>query len=112
MSDVTERIERQIKNNPVLLYMKGSPDFPQCGFSAQTAEALKRCGVEFGYVNILEDEELRQGLKEYAQWPTYPQLWLNGELYGGCDIIVEAYNSGELQKAVKEAVGESEDSDG
>lgn len=95
--DVNERIASQLKDNPVILYMKGTPDFPQCGFSGQTVAALKAVGKPFAFVNIFEDPELREGLKQYSNWPTYPQLYVNGELVGGCDIVVEMYNSGELQ---------------
>ncbi|MEQ8207014.1 MAG: Grx4 family monothiol glutaredoxin [Woeseia sp.] len=95
--DVNQRIESQLKENPVLLYMKGTPDFPQCGFSGQTVAALKEVGKPFAFVNIFEDPEIREGLKAYSNWPTFPQLYVNGELIGGCDIIVEMYRSGELQ---------------
>lgn len=94
--DVNDRIKDQIENNPVLLYMKGTPDFPQCGFSGQTVAALKAVGKPFAYVNIFEDPEIREGLKTYSNWPTFPQLYVNGELIGGCDIVVEMYHSGEL----------------
>ncbi|WP_405222571.1 Grx4 family monothiol glutaredoxin [Lentisalinibacter sediminis] len=96
--DVIERIKQQINENPILLYMKGTPDFPQCGFSAQSVAALKACGKEFAYVNILEDPELREALKSYSNWPTYPQLYVRGELVGGSDIAVEMYHSGELKQ--------------
>ncbi|MDZ7644027.1 MAG: Grx4 family monothiol glutaredoxin [Woeseiaceae bacterium] len=100
--EVNERIEAQLKEHPVLLYMKGTPDFPQCGFSGQTVAALKAIGKPFSYVNIFEDPEVREGLKTYSNWPTYPQLYVNGELIGGCDIIVEMYHSGELQRLLTE----------
>ncbi|MEJ2602646.1 MAG: Grx4 family monothiol glutaredoxin [Gammaproteobacteria bacterium] len=100
--DVIERIKQQISENPILLYMKGTPDFPQCGFSAQAVAALKACGKEFAYVNIFEDPELREALKSYANWPTYPQLYINGELIGGSDIAVEMYHSGELKQMLDE----------
>ena len=100
---VDERIKQQISENPVLLYMKGSPDFPQCGFSAQAVAALKACGREFAYVNILEDPELREALKVYSQWPTFPQLYIKGELIGGSDIAVEMYHSGELKQLLETA---------
>ena len=99
--DVNERIETQLKDNPVLLYMKGTPDFPQCGFSGQTVAALKAVGKPFAYVNIFEDPEMREALKQYSNWPTYPQLYVNGELIGGCDIVVEMYHSGELKKLLE-----------
>ncbi|MEE4184511.1 MAG: Grx4 family monothiol glutaredoxin [Gammaproteobacteria bacterium] len=98
----TQRIQQQLSEFPVLLYMKGTPDFPQCGFSAQVVGALKQCETRFAYVNILEDPELRNGLKEYSDWPTFPQLYVQGELLGGCDIVVQMYESGELQKALAE----------
>lgn len=100
---VDERIKQQISENPVLLYMKGSPDFPQCGFSAQAVAALKACGREFAYVNILEDPELREALKVYSNWPTFPQLYIKGELIGGSDIAIEMYHSGELKQLVETA---------
>jgi monothiol glutaredoxin len=96
--DVNNRIEEQLKSNKVLLYMKGTPDFPQCGFSGQTVAALNAVGKPFAFVNIFEDPEIREGLKTYSNWPTFPQLYVNGELVGGCDIVVEMYHSGELQK--------------
>lgn len=101
--DVNERIKKQLSEYPVLLYMKGTPDFPQCGFSAQTVAALRAVGAEFAYVNIFEDPEVREGLKVYSNWPTYPQLYVNGELIGGCDITLELYQSGELAEIVKQA---------
>ena len=101
--DINSRIEEQLKAHDVLLYMKGSPDFPQCGFSGQTVAALNAIGKPFSYVNIFEDEEIRSGLKVYSNWPTFPQLYVKGELIGGCDIIVEMYNSGELQTLIEEA---------
>lgn len=97
-----DRIKQQLGEFPVLLYMKGTPDFPQCGFSAQVVGALKECETRFAYVNILEDPELRNGLKEYSDWPTFPQLYVKGELLGGCDIVVQMYESGELKKALAE----------
>ena len=99
---INERIEQQLNEFPVLLYMKGTPDFPQCGFSAQVVGALKQCQTRFAFVNILEDPELRQGLKDYSEWPTFPQLYVKGELLGGCDIIVQMYESGELKTALDE----------
>lgn len=97
---INERIDQQLKEFPVLLYMKGTPDFPQCGFSAQVVGALKQCQRRFAFVNILEDAELRQGLKDYSSWPTFPQLYVNGELLGGCDIVMQMHESGELQQAL------------
>ena len=95
--DVTNRIEEQLNAHNILLYMKGTPDFPQCGFSGQTVAALNAVGKPFSFVNIFEDQEIREGLKVYSNWPTFPQLYVKGELVGGSDIVVEMYNSGELQ---------------
>ena len=100
--EVNERIEEQLKSHDVLLYMKGTPDFPQCGFSGQTVAALNAVGKPFAYVNIFEDQEIREGLKTYSNWPTFPQLYVKGELIGGSDIVIEMYNSGELQELLKE----------
>lgn len=96
--DVVDQIKQQIASNPILLYMKGTPQFPQCGFSSQTVQALNATGAQFGYVNILEHPEIRQTLPQIANWPTFPQLYINGELVGGCDITLELYQSGELKK--------------
>jgi monothiol glutaredoxin len=98
-----DRIKQQLSSNPVLLYMKGTPDFPQCGFSAQAVGALKACKAKFATVNIFEDPEVREALKSYSNWPTFPQLYVNGELLGGCDITVEMYKSGELKQLLSEA---------
>jgi monothiol glutaredoxin len=96
--DVNERIKKQLDTYPVLLYMKGTPDFPQCGFSAKTVGVLRAEGAKFAYINIFEDPEIREGLKAYSNWPTFPQLYVNGELVGGCDIAVELHQSGELKQ--------------
>ncbi|MEE8237386.1 MAG: Grx4 family monothiol glutaredoxin [Gammaproteobacteria bacterium] len=101
--DVNERIQKQLADNPVLLYMKGTPDFPQCGFSAQTVAVLRDIGAEFASVNIFEDPEVREGLKSYSNWPTFPQLYVGGELIGGCDIALELHKSGELKDIVAKA---------
>ncbi|MEL7312949.1 MAG: Grx4 family monothiol glutaredoxin [Pseudomonadota bacterium] len=101
--DVNERIKQQLDDHPVIVYIKGTPDFPQCGFSSQAVSALKACEVQFAYVNIFEDEEIRQGLKTYSNWPTFPQLYVKGELIGGSDIIVDMYQSGELKSLLDEA---------
>ena len=93
---VIERIKDQLENNPVVLYMKGSPDFPQCGFSGQVVQILGDCKAKYIFVNIFEDPELREALKDYSNWPTYPQLYINAELVGGCDIIIDLYKKGEL----------------
>jgi monothiol glutaredoxin len=103
MENINERIERTLASHPILLFMKGNPDFAQCGFSAQAAAALNACGAEFATFNIFEDPEIREGLKAYSNWPTFPQLYVNGELIGGCDIVVEMYHSGELKKLLDEA---------
>ncbi len=100
--DVMERIRDQVNSNSVLLYMKGTPDFPQCGFSAQTVAALRACGTDFTHVNVLEDPEIRENIKQFSNWPTIPQLYVKGEFIGGCDIAIEMYNSGELKKILSE----------
>ncbi len=92
-----EKIQHQIAENPILLYMKGSPKLPNCGFSAQAVQVLSACNVHFAYVDILQHPDIRAELPKYANWPTFPQLWLDGELVGGCDILVEMYQRGELQ---------------
>jgi monothiol glutaredoxin len=107
MQEINERIRNKLAEHPVMLFMKGNPDFPQCGFSAQVAAALRACGADFGHFNIFEDPEIREGLKAYSSWPTYPQLYVNGELVGGCDIVVEMYHSGELQKLLDEATAKA-----
>jgi len=100
--DVKDKIHEQVTSHPVVLYMKGTPQLPQCGFSATVAEILKRSGVnDYLAVNVLEDPEIRQGIKEYANWPTIPQLYVNGEFVGGCDILREMYASGELEQVLK-----------
>ncbi len=101
--DVIERIKDQLGSHTIVLYMKGSPDFPQCGFSAQTVQVIKECGVQFMYINIFEDPEVREALKEYSNWPTYPQLYVNSELVGGCDIIMDLHSKGELQGILEKA---------
>lgn len=101
--DVVERIKSELSSSPVVLFMKGTPDFPQCGFSAQTVAALRACGAQFRHVNIFEDPEMRDALKRYSNWPTYPQLYVNGELVGGCDIALEMYRNGELCKVLADA---------
>ena len=98
-----ERIKNQLSAAPVVLYMKGTPDFPQCGFSAQTVGALRACKAQFAHVNIFEDPEVREALKTYSNWPTFPQLYVNGELVGGCDITIDMYKSGELKQLLAEA---------
>lgn len=100
--DAKERIEHELGSHQVLLFMKGSPDFPQCGFSAQAVAVLRACGTNFASFNILEDPELREALKVHSNWPTFPQLYVKGELIGGSDILVEMYQSGELQPVLAE----------
>ncbi len=99
----TQQIREQLDAAPVVLFMKGTPDFPQCGFSAQTAAALRAVNARYVHVNIFEQPELREALKAYSSWPTYPQLYVKGELIGGCDIVVEMYKSGELKTLLQEA---------
>ena len=102
--DIKQRIKQQVTGSPVVLYMKGTPQAPQCGFSALAVQVLNACGVrEFTSVNVLADAEIRQGIKEYANWPTIPQLYINGEFVGGSDIMREIYQSGVLQKLLTEA---------
>jgi monothiol glutaredoxin len=101
--DTKQRIHEQVTSHPVVLFMKGTPQFPQCGFSALAVQVLNACGLqEFHTVNVLADAEIRQGIKEYANWPTIPQLYVNGEFVGGSDIVREMYQSGELQKLLAE----------
>ena len=95
--DVVERIKDQLGSHAIVLYMKGTPDFPQCGFSGQVVQILKACEAQFMYINIFEDPEVREALKEYSNWPTYPQLYINGELVGGCDIIIDLHRKDELK---------------
>jgi monothiol glutaredoxin len=101
--DIIDRIKQQINDNQVLLYMKGTPDFPQCGFSARTSQILNACGVTYGHVNVLADPEIRANLPKFSNWPTFPQLFVKGELVGGCDIAVEMFESGELKKLFEES---------
>lgn len=102
--DVIERIKQTVEEQPVVLFMKGTPDFPQCGFSMRTAEALKACNVEFAYVDVLAEPEVRASLPAYSNWPTFPQVFVNGELIGGCDIVLDLFQKGDLQKIVQDAV--------
>jgi monothiol glutaredoxin len=103
MSDTQQRIDELVKNNEVLLFMKGSASFPQCGFSGRAIQILKACGVDpksVKTVNVLEDDEIRAGIKDYSNWPTIPQLYVKGEFIGGSDIMMEMYENGELQQAL------------
>ena len=101
--DTIEKIKQQIAENTILLYMKGSPKLPSCGFSSQASQALMAWGVPFAYVDILQNPDIRAELSNYANWPTFPQLWVEGELIGGCDIMLEMFQQGELQALVKAA---------
>ncbi len=104
MSDVQQHIRQTVTDNPVVLYMKGDARFPQCGFSATAVQILKACGLaDFVTIDVLADEAIRQGVKEYANWPTIPQLYIKGEFIGGCDIMKEMYQSGELQTLLEGA---------
>ena len=110
--DVLERIKKQVTDNPVVIFMKGTPQIPQCGFSSRASQALGACGEEFAYVNILEDMEIFENLPRFADWPTFPQVYINGELIGGCDITLELYQQGELKKMVHEAIQGKEQAQG
>ncbi len=102
--DTMERLKQAIESQPIVLFMKGTPQFPQCGFSMRAAEALKACNVEFSYVDVLAEPEVRQNLPRYSNWPTFPQLFIKGELIGGCDIMMELFQQGELQKLTAAAM--------
>ena len=102
-----ENIAEQVKNNPVIIYMKGSPTQPQCGFSARTGQPLMDCGREFAYIDVLSNPEIRANLPNFGNWPTFPQLWVMGELIGGCDIVSEMHENGELQTLIDGAINES-----
>ena len=102
MSGINEFIENEIKSNDVVLFMKGTPQFPQCGFSGQVVQILDYIGVDYKGINVLADSEIRQGIKDYSNWPTIPQLYIKGEFVGGCDIIREMFQAGELQSLFKE----------
>ncbi len=101
--DVLDRIKEQVEKNPVIVFMKGTPSLPQCGFSSRTAEALKQCNQKFAYVNVLADPEIFENLPRFADWPTFPQVYIGGELVGGCDITVELFENGELKTMVEAA---------
>lgn len=103
-----ERIKAQLADNPVILYMKGTPAFPQCGFSARAIQILEQCGVEYAYVNIFEDPDVREELKAYSNWPTYPQLYAKGELLGGSDIMLDLFQKGQLQAILAQAAAGQE----
>lgn len=105
--DFFEELKNLIAEQPVVLFMKGTPEFPQCGFSMRTAEALKACNVEFSYVDVLAAPEVRENLPKVSNWPTFPQVFINGELIGGCDIILDLFQKGELQKLLAEVSTEN-----
>ncbi len=102
--NILEEIKDQIESNPIILYMKGSPQFPMCGFSARAVQLLNSCGKKYAYIDILQNPEIRQTLPQYANWPTFPQLYIRGELIGGSDIIAELHEQGELQKLIENCV--------
>ena len=102
--EIMETIKSQIEDNAVILYMKGSPDAPQCGFSMRASQAVMACGKRFAFVDVLSNPDIRTHLPQYANWPTFPQLWVKGELVGGCDIITEMHESGELKTLIDTAV--------
>ena len=106
--ETVEKIKSQISENSILLYMKGSPKLPSCGFSSQASQALMQCNAPFAYVDILQNPDIRAELPKYANWPTFPQLWVNGELIGGCDIIMEMFQTGELQPIIAAAAVKDE----
>lgn len=109
--DVLDTIKEQIESNDIILYMKGSPQQPQCGFSARASQALMSCGERFAFVNILDNPDIRATLPSYSNWPTFPQLFIKGELVGGCDIVVELHEKGELQTMVKDAAAAAKDAE-
>lgn len=106
--DIFDTIKNQIENNVILIYMKGSPDQPQCGFSQRASQALMACGKRFAYVDIISNPEIGDSLPDYSNWPTFPQIFVNGELVGGCDIVCEMHQNGELQELLNSAVPDSE----
>jgi monothiol glutaredoxin len=101
--DMMDEIRETVEQNAIVLFMKGTPEAPQCGFSMRTAQALRACGARFAYVDVLANPEVRQHLPAYSNWPTFPQVFIRGELIGGCDIVLDLYQRGELQKMVAEA---------
>ena len=108
MDDVVERIKEQVENNPVVIYMKGTPDMPRCGFSHRASQALIATGFPFAFVTVLEDPEIFDNLPRYADWPTFPQIFIDGELVGGCDITLELHQNGELQRLIETAITKSQ----
>jgi monothiol glutaredoxin len=109
--DVMDRIKQAVEDNAVVIFMKGTPQFPQCGFSSRAAQALQACGEEFAYVNVLADPEIFENLPKFANWPTFPQIYINGELIGGCDITLELFQKGDLPRMVKDAAGKARPAD-
>ncbi|GLP97976.1 Grx4 family monothiol glutaredoxin [Paraferrimonas sedimenticola] len=109
--ETLDKIKQQISENPIILYMKGSPKLPSCGFSSQAGQALINCGEQFAYVDILQHPDIRAELPKFANWPTFPQLWVEGELVGGCDIIMEMFQQGELQSLIKETAAKYKSED-
>ncbi len=107
--DILDTIKKQIEDNSVILYMKGSPNAPQCGFSMRTSQAVMNCGQRFAYVDVLTNPDIRTHLPTYANWPTFPQLWVNGELVGGCDIVTEMHEAGELKPLIDAAASATEE---
>lgn len=103
--DIKDKIQQQVDANDIVLYMKGTPQFPQCGFSGKTVQLLQACDVDFAAYDVLVDPEIRQGIKEFSNWPTIPQLYIKGKFIGGCDIVTDLYQRGELQKMVGDAKG-------
>ena len=101
--EVVDQIKKTVEENPVVIFMKGTPDFPQCGFSMQTVQALKACNTEFAYVDVIANPEIRAALPGFSNWPTFPQLFVNGELIGGCDITLDLFKKGELQNILQQA---------
>ncbi|WP_163933407.1 Grx4 family monothiol glutaredoxin [Paraferrimonas sp. SM1919] len=109
--ETIDRIKQQIAENPIILYMKGSPKLPSCGFSSQASQVLINCGQPFAYVDILQNPDIRAELPAFANWPTFPQLWVEGELIGGCDIIVEMFQTGELKPLIDEVAAKHKQED-
>ncbi|MDH4134378.1 MAG: Grx4 family monothiol glutaredoxin [Gammaproteobacteria bacterium] len=103
--NVQDKIRQQVEENTIILYMKGTPQFPQCGFSGRAVQLLQSCGAKFASVNVLADPEIREGIKQFGNWPTVPQLYVKGQLVGGSDIMMEMHQKGELQKLIAEAQG-------
>lgn len=110
--DALEVIREQVENNPVIIYMKGSPEMPSCGFSSRAAQALMACNVPFAYVNVLENPEIFHSLPQFANWPTFPQIYVDGELVGGCDITIELFQNGELKEMMEGAAAKAKPAEG